>query len=108
MKYPVSFGNPEDRNEFNVPETLMCEMQARFGPAEEWTSHALGPYLVTLEEFDIGGVSMTAEVDSETWSEATDTAGTYTPGWFRAGRDSGGDLTEYIWIESERLLVCRR
>lgn len=59
-------------NDFSARDTQMREMQGRLGPAKgKDFANALGPYLVTPEEFDLPNARMTAEVDGETWSEGT-------------------------------------
>lgn len=59
-------------NDFSARDTQMREMQGRLGPAKgKDFANALGPYLVTADEFDLAGASMTAAVDGETWSEGT-------------------------------------
>ena len=59
-------------NDFSARDTQMREMQGRLGPAKgKDFANALGPYLVTADEFDVADAAMTAEVNGETWSEGT-------------------------------------
>ena len=59
-------------NDFSARDTQMREMQGRLGPAKgKDFANALGPYLVTADEFDLADATMTAEVNGETWSEGT-------------------------------------
>jgi 2-keto-4-pentenoate hydratase/2-oxohepta-3-ene-1,7-dioic acid hydratase in catechol pathway len=59
-------------NDFSARDTQMREMQGRLGPAKgKDFANALGPYLVTPDEFDVADAAMTAEVNGETWSEGT-------------------------------------
>jgi 2-keto-4-pentenoate hydratase/2-oxohepta-3-ene-1,7-dioic acid hydratase in catechol pathway len=59
-------------DDFSARDTQMREMQGRLGPAKgKDFANALGPYLVTADEFDLADASMTAEVNGETWSEGT-------------------------------------
>lgn len=57
-------------NDFSARDTQLKEMQGRLGPAKgKDFANALGPYLVTPDEFDVETAHMTAEVNGETWSE---------------------------------------
>lgn len=57
-------------NDFSARDTQLQEMQGRLGPAKgKDFANALGPYLVTPDEFDLETATMTAEVNGETWSE---------------------------------------
>jgi 2-keto-4-pentenoate hydratase/2-oxohepta-3-ene-1,7-dioic acid hydratase in catechol pathway len=59
-------------DDFSARDIQLEEMQGRLGPAKgKDFASALGPYLVTPEEFDLETAEMTAEVDGETWSEGT-------------------------------------
>jgi 2-keto-4-pentenoate hydratase/2-oxohepta-3-ene-1,7-dioic acid hydratase in catechol pathway len=57
-------------NDFSARDIQMEEMAAELGPAKgKDFANALGPYLVTPEEFDVESATMTAEVNGEVWSE---------------------------------------
>lgn len=59
-------------NDFSARDIQLREMQGNLGPAKgKDFANALGPYLVTPDEFDIDNAAMTATVDDETWSEGT-------------------------------------
>jgi 2-keto-4-pentenoate hydratase/2-oxohepta-3-ene-1,7-dioic acid hydratase in catechol pathway len=57
-------------NDFSARDAQGREMEARLGPAKgKDFASAMGPYLVTADEFDVDSATMRAEVDGETWSE---------------------------------------
>ncbi|QLD86321.1 fumarylacetoacetate hydrolase family protein [Natronomonas halophila] len=59
-------------DDFSARDIQLEEMQGRLGPAKgKDFASALGPYLVTPDEFDLETAEMTAEVNGETWSEGT-------------------------------------
>ncbi|HET7324997.1 MAG TPA: fumarylacetoacetate hydrolase family protein [Halococcus sp.] len=59
-------------NDFSARDIQLHEMQGNLGPAKgKDFANALGPYLVTPDEFDIEDATMTAIIDGETWSEGT-------------------------------------
>lgn len=59
-------------NDFSARDIQLREMQGNLGPAKgKDFANALGPYLVTPDEFDIDDAAMTATVDGEPWSEGT-------------------------------------
>lgn len=59
-------------NDFSARDAQMEEMRGNLGPAKgKDFANALGPYLVTPDEFDPEGAAMTAEVNGEVWSEGT-------------------------------------
>jgi 2-keto-4-pentenoate hydratase/2-oxohepta-3-ene-1,7-dioic acid hydratase in catechol pathway len=59
-------------NDFSARDTQLEEMQGQLGPAKgKDFANALGPYLVTPEEFDLESATFTAEVSGEVWSEGT-------------------------------------
>ncbi|MEF8913161.1 fumarylacetoacetate hydrolase family protein [Natronomonas sp.] len=57
-------------DDFSARDIQLEEMAGRLGPAKgKDFASALGPYLVTPDEFDPETAEMTAEVNGETWSE---------------------------------------
>ena len=59
-------------DDFSARDTQLEEMKGRLGPAKgKDFANALGPYLVTPDDFDLPDARMTAEVNGETWSEGT-------------------------------------
>lgn len=59
-------------DDFSARDAQLEEMRGNLGPAKgKDFANALGPYLVTPDEFDPEGASMTAAVNGEVWSEGT-------------------------------------
>ena len=59
-------------NDFSARDTQGEEMEGRLGPAKgKDFASALGPYLVTPDEFDLPNARMRAEIDGEVVSEGT-------------------------------------
>lgn len=59
-------------NDFSARDVQGREMDGNLGPAKgKDFANALGPSLVTPDDFDIESATMTAEVDGETWSSGT-------------------------------------
>lgn len=59
-------------NDFSARDIQFEEMAADLGPAKGKDfdgSNAFGPYLVTRDALDIDGLSMTARINDEVWSE---------------------------------------
>lgn len=57
-------------NDFSARDVQMEEMAANLGPAKgKDFANALGPYLITPDEFDVESATMTAEINGEVWSE---------------------------------------
>ncbi|MFC7155753.1 fumarylacetoacetate hydrolase family protein [Halomarina halobia] len=59
-------------NDFSARDAQLDEMRGKLGPAKgKDFASALGPYLVTPDEFDLPSAEMTAEIDGETVSSGT-------------------------------------
>jgi 2-keto-4-pentenoate hydratase/2-oxohepta-3-ene-1,7-dioic acid hydratase in catechol pathway len=59
-------------NDFSARDIQGREMEGRLGPTKgKDFANGFGPYLVTADAIDISEVTLTAEVNDETWSEGT-------------------------------------
>ncbi|MFD1514298.1 fumarylacetoacetate hydrolase family protein [Halomarina rubra] len=59
-------------NDFSARDIQGKEMQGRLGPTKgKDFANGFGPYLVTADAVDIASITLTAEVNGETWSEGT-------------------------------------
>ena len=59
-------------NDFSARDIQGQEMQGRLGPAKgKDFANAMGPYLVTADEFDPETAEVSAEVNGEVWSEGS-------------------------------------
>jgi len=59
-------------NDFSARDIQGQEMQGRLGPAKgKDFANAMGPYLVTADEFDPETAEVNAEVNGEVWSEGS-------------------------------------
>lgn len=59
-------------NDFSARDIQGREMEGRLGPTKgKDFANGFGPYLTTTDAIDISEITLTAEVDGETWSEGT-------------------------------------
>jgi 2-keto-4-pentenoate hydratase/2-oxohepta-3-ene-1,7-dioic acid hydratase in catechol pathway len=59
-------------NDWSARDIQRKEMAARLGPAKSKDfATSLGPCIVTADEFDPGGVRLTARVDDDVWAEGS-------------------------------------